>query len=63
MKRISEEAMVIIHEDNISPQQWHLGRMVDLIREADNRKHLVNVRTALKAIRCSIRKLPLLPIN
>nr|XP_041632357.1 uncharacterized protein LOC121502721 [Drosophila kikkawai] len=48
--------MVIVHEDNLPPQRWLLGRVVSTIG-SDNIVRVANVRTAKGIIRRPIRKL------
>nr|XP_041631491.1 uncharacterized protein LOC121502313 [Drosophila kikkawai] len=55
--------MVIVHEDNLPPQRWLLGRVVSTIAGSDNIVRVANVRTAKGIIRRPIRKLALLPVS
>ncbi|XP_043062740.1 uncharacterized protein LOC122319478 [Drosophila yakuba] len=55
--------MVIVHEDNLPPQQWLLGRIVSTIAGPDNIVRVADVRTAKGIIRRPIRKLTLLPVS
>ncbi|XP_070141617.1 uncharacterized protein [Drosophila kikkawai] len=55
--------MVIVHEDNLPPQRWLLGRVVSTIAGSDNIVRVANVRTSKGIIRRPIRKLALLPVS
>ncbi|XP_037942566.1 uncharacterized protein LOC119675439 [Teleopsis dalmanni] len=60
---ITEGALVLIHEDNMPPQRWLMGRIVHCIRGPDNLVRVVDVQTPKGVIRCPIHKLALLPIE
>ncbi|XP_043862234.1 uncharacterized protein LOC122756482 [Drosophila santomea] len=55
--------MVVVHEDNLPPQRWLLGRILSTIAGADNIVRVADVRTAKGIIRRPIRKLALLPVS
>jgi len=38
--------MVLIHEDNIPPQHWRMGRIESLVYGRDNRVQVFQLRTA-----------------
>ncbi|XP_037929168.1 uncharacterized protein LOC119663631 [Teleopsis dalmanni] len=60
---ITEGALVLIHEDNMPPQRWLMGRIVHFIRGPDNLVRVVDVQTPKGIIRRPIHKLALLPIE
>lgn len=55
-------AMVIMHEDNIPPQKWLLGRITQAIPVHDGRVRVADVRTTKGIVRRPITKLALLPV-
>ncbi|XP_037928917.1 uncharacterized protein LOC119663378, partial [Teleopsis dalmanni] len=60
---ITEGVLVLIHEDNMPPQRWLMGRIVHCIRGPDNLVRVVDVQTPKGVIRRPIHKLALLPIE
>ncbi|XP_037952450.1 uncharacterized protein LOC119682944 [Teleopsis dalmanni] len=60
---ITEGALVLIHEDNMPPLRWLMGRIVHCIRGPDNLVRVVDVQTPKGVIRRPIHKLALLPIE
>jgi len=59
----SSGQLVMIHEDNASPQQWHLGLITNTCSGADRRVRVVDIKTAKGVIRRPIRKVAPLPIS
>lgn len=59
---ITKDAMVIIHEDNVPPQRWQVGRIVNAIPGKDARVRVVDIRTSRGIIQRPIRKVALLPV-
>jgi len=59
----SSGQLVMIHEDNASPQQWHLGLITNTCSGADRRVRVVDIKTAKGVIRRPIRKVEPLPIS
>lgn len=57
---IMKGALVIIHEDNIPPQVWKMGRVIETISGRDQRVRVVDVQTAKGIIRRPVHKLALL---
>ena len=55
--------LVIIHEDNLAPQQWLLGRMVSVIECRDGHVRVPEVLAHRSVFRKPIAKLPLLPME
>ncbi|XP_070142320.1 uncharacterized protein [Drosophila kikkawai] len=55
--------MVLIHEDNLPPQRWLLGRIEAAIPGKDQRVRVADVRTAKGVYRRPIHKLALLPVS
>ena len=58
---IKADSMVLVHEDNVPPLHWVLGRVIHEIPGKDSLIRVVDVRTAKGVIRRPIRKLALLP--
>ncbi|XP_065368817.1 uncharacterized protein LOC135961248 [Calliphora vicina] len=52
---------VVIRQDNLSPNQWRLGRIENVVRCSDNRVRVAEVRTANGIVTRPIVKLVLLP--
>ncbi|XP_036346961.1 uncharacterized protein LOC118756298 [Rhagoletis pomonella] len=59
---IENNTMVIIHEDNLPPQKWLMGRIVNCIPGKDSKIRVVDVRTSKGIIRRPIHKLAVLPV-
>ncbi|XP_054088377.1 uncharacterized protein LOC114805171 [Zeugodacus cucurbitae] len=55
--KINNNSMVIIHEDNIPPQKWHIGRVIKCLPGKDSK----NNEGKGRGIRRPIHKLALLP--
>ncbi|XP_065356116.1 uncharacterized protein LOC135950508 [Calliphora vicina] len=55
--------LVIVHEDNIPPQQWLLARIVKVIPGRDEKIRVVDVQTSKGILRRSIHKIAPLPID
>ncbi|XP_070071060.1 uncharacterized protein [Drosophila takahashii] len=60
---VSVGDMVIVHEDNMPPQRWNLGRIVAAIPGGDNRVRVADIRTTKEVCRRPIHKLALLPVS
>jgi len=60
---ISVGDMVIVHEDNMPPQRWNLGRIIAAIPGRDNRVRVVDIRTTKGACRRPIHNLALLSVS
>lgn len=56
-------ALVIIHEDNLPPQRWKLGRVESTVVGRDGHVRVVNLRTANGTCCRPIHKLALLPTS
>ena len=61
-ENVKVNAMVIVHEDNVPPQHWTVGRIVSVVPGMDNHIRVVDVRTSRGIIRRPIGKIALLPI-
>ncbi|XP_017477897.1 PREDICTED: uncharacterized protein LOC108367720 [Rhagoletis zephyria] len=56
-------ALVIIHDDNLPPQRWKLGRIESTVLERDGKVRVVHLRTANGHCCRPIHKLALLPVS
>lgn len=54
-------SMVVIHEDNLPPLRWTMGRVINCISGKDQKTRVVDIRTSKGTIRRPIHKLALLP--
>lgn len=54
--------IVLIMEDNESPTQWSMGRIVNIIKGRDNLVRVAEIMVSNKIIKRSIHRLSLLPI-
>ncbi|XP_055903900.1 uncharacterized protein LOC129939783 [Eupeodes corollae] len=54
-------SLVIIHEDNLPPQKWLLGRVTKVIEGPDGRVRVADVKTQRGTFRRPIRKLAAIP--
>lgn len=59
---IAKDALVLIHEDNLPPQRWKMGRVVNVIPGKDARVRVVDIRTSRGIIQRPIRKIAVLPV-
>lgn len=55
--------MVVIKHNNLPPQQWQLGRIVELHPGSDGVSRVVSVKTNSGVIKCVINKICVLPIG
>ncbi|XP_055907765.1 uncharacterized protein LOC129942744 [Eupeodes corollae] len=54
-------SLVIIHEDNLPPQKWLLGRVTKIIEGPDGRVRVADIKTSRGEFRRPIRKLAAIP--
>ncbi|XP_017470100.1 PREDICTED: uncharacterized protein LOC108361848 [Rhagoletis zephyria] len=59
---IAKDAMNLVHEDNVPPQRWQLGRTINAIPGKDTRVRVVDIRTSRGTNRRPIHKVAVLPI-
>lgn len=57
---VAVNALVLVHEDNIPPQKWLMGRIVQTINGRDGRIRVADIKTTKGVIRRPIHKLALL---
>lgn len=57
---VAPGALVIIHEDNIPPQKWLMGKIVNIVPGRDDRVRVVDIRTTKGVTRRPIHKLVLI---
>lgn len=55
--------LVIIHEDNLPPQKWLTGRVIDIKTGADGKVRVADIKTTAGMYRRAIHKLALLPTD
>ncbi|XP_043064108.1 uncharacterized protein LOC122320097 [Drosophila ficusphila] len=55
-------ALVVVGEDNLPPQQWRIGRVVEVHVGADGKVRVADVKTADGVYRRAIHRLALLPM-
>ncbi|XP_049306193.1 uncharacterized protein LOC125776698 isoform X2 [Bactrocera dorsalis] len=55
--------LVLVHEDNVPPQQWVLGRVVATVEGQDGKVRVADVANKAATIKRPIHKLALLPMN
>ncbi|XP_037930950.1 uncharacterized protein LOC119665776 [Teleopsis dalmanni] len=58
---VSNGTLVIIHEDNMPPQRWLMGRIIHCVNGPDKHIRVVHLQTSKGVIRRPIHKLALLP--
>ncbi|XP_037929941.1 uncharacterized protein LOC119664542 [Teleopsis dalmanni] len=58
---VSNGTLVIIHEDNMPPQRWLMGRIIHCVNGPDKHIRVVDLQTSKGVIRRPIHKLALLP--
>ena len=60
---LQPDDLVLLHEDNLPPLQWRLGRVLEVFPGQDGIVRVVNVKTAAGIYKRSSVKLSLLPIS
>ncbi|XP_050340614.1 uncharacterized protein LOC126767040 [Bactrocera neohumeralis] len=55
--------LVLVHEDNVPPQQWVLGRVVATVEGQDGKVRVAEVATKTGTIKRPIHKLAVLPLD
>lgn len=55
--------LVVLREENMAPQQWRLGRIVQIHPGSDNIVRVVTVRTSTGEVKRAIGKIAVLPIE
>ncbi|XP_062703860.1 uncharacterized protein LOC134286283 [Aedes albopictus] len=55
--------LVVIREDNMAPQLWHLGRITEVTPGAEGLVRVVKIRTANGEVTRSVSKIAILPIE
>ena len=53
--------MVLIHEDNVPPMKWAIGRVTKLIPGADGFVRVAEVKTSQTTLKRPVAKLAVLP--
>lgn len=59
--KIKVGEVVIVHEDNLPPQKWLVGRVVEVETSNDGKIRVASVKTANGMYRRPIHKLAVLP--
>lgn len=62
-RNIEVGAIVLIHEDNMPPQKWLLGKVVNVIAGVDGKVRVADVKTKISTVRRAIHKLAPLPLE
>ncbi|XP_069968885.1 uncharacterized protein [Bactrocera oleae] len=62
-RNLQPDDLVLVHEDNIPPQHWVLGRVVGTVEGQDGKVRVADVATKAGTLNRPIYKLALLPIN
>ncbi|XP_037805276.1 uncharacterized protein LOC119599551 [Lucilia sericata] len=57
---ITPGSLVIIKEDNLPPQRWLMGKIINIVRGRDDRVRVVDIKTTKGVIRRPIHRLALL---
>ncbi|XP_036347073.1 uncharacterized protein LOC118756414 [Rhagoletis pomonella] len=55
--------MVIIHEANLPPQHWSLGRIIDITPGSDGKVRVVDIKTTKGIVRRAVHKIAPLPTS
>lgn len=59
----TKDMLVLVHDDNLPPQKWLLGRLLTPISGQDGRNRVVDIRTKNGVIRRPIHKVAPLPMD
>lgn len=62
-RNLQENDIVMIHDDNLPPGKWLMGRVIDLHPGSDGHVRVVTVKTKNGTLKRPVTKLSLLPIN
>ncbi|XP_053969571.1 uncharacterized protein LOC128871659 [Anastrepha ludens] len=60
---LAEGTLVIIHDDNLPPQRWKLGRVESTVRGRDGHVRVVRLRTTNGSCCRPVHKLAILPVS
>ncbi|XP_062556793.1 uncharacterized protein LOC134221620 [Armigeres subalbatus] len=60
---IRPDMLVVLREDNVAPQMWRLGRIVEVTPGADGLVRVVKIRTANGEVTRAVTKIAILPIE
>jgi len=60
LQNVAVSTMVLIHEDNVPPQDWRMGKIESLMYGSDNRVRVVQQRTAKETCCRPVHKLAVL---
>ncbi|XP_067637460.1 uncharacterized protein [Eurosta solidaginis] len=55
--------LVLLHEDNLPPQKWMVGRVIGIKTGVDGKVRVADVKTATGVLRRAIHKLAMLPTS
>ena len=61
-RNVTEGDLVLVHEENIPPQKWVMGRVVETVMGRDGKVRVAAVRTKNGTINRAIHRLALLPL-
>jgi hypothetical protein len=55
--------MVLINEDNLPPQQWLLGRIIQLHPGKDGITRVVSIKTTSGVLKRAVNRISILPMD
>lgn len=62
-QNLKVDDMVIIHEDNVPPMKWIIGRVINIVPGADGYARVADVKTPTTTLRRPVAKLAVLPVD
>ena len=62
-RNLEKGELVVVHEDNVAPQKWIMGRVLETVAGKDGKVRVASIRTQNGVISRAIHKLALLPLE